>query len=276
MIKQCGILIAFAGLTFQPNIAAAVPASAQAVNAQAAVAAPTVNINPDLIADKATALSQLLFSRELVQSQVSGVLSESLPKSMKSNADFALYEKEYPGLINAIVSAIKPAMLKAYDEKLPLLWFNMAQQYRDNFTPAEIGQLHGFYASPIGVRLIANMRRNTNVDNLLKAAIVNGEANAKVTAAAKAQTIEAIRKTNAQMTPADKLVVFRFENSPVGRKLTLFNPKMQKTQLDWDFYFTDAQLAEFALARGDAITDFTTKADAAKEAQAPSASAAAQ
>jgi hypothetical protein len=266
MMKHWGILIAIAGMTLPSSIAAAIPASPPEVATQAAVAAP-VNINPDLIADKATTLAQLLFSRPLVQSQVGGVLDDTLPRSMKSNTDFALYEKEYPGLIKTVVAAIKPPMLKAYDEKLPLLWFNMAQLYRDNFTPAEIGQLYSFYASPVGVRFIAIVRSNSNMDSTVKAAITEGGSREKVVAASNAQQNQAIRVSNAQITTADKLAIFRFENSPVGRKLALFGPKAQKTQLDWDFFFTEANLSEFARARGDAVTDFMAKADAAKAAR---------
>jgi hypothetical protein len=262
-MKQFGILISFAGLALQPNMATAVPASPPEMPMQTAAA---VNINPDLIADNATALAQLLFSRPLVQTQVGGVLDDTLPRSMKSNADFALYEKEYPGLIKTVVAAIKPAMLKAYDEKLPLLWFNMAQLYRDNFTPTEIGQLHSFYASPVGVRFIATVRRNSNMDSTVKAAIAQDGTKEKVAAASNLQRNQAIRLSNTQITPADKLAIFRFENSPVGRKLALFGPKAQKTQLDWDFFFTEANMADFARARGDAVTDFMAKADAAKAA----------
>jgi hypothetical protein len=264
MIKKSAILLALAAFHLTPAVA--VPVAAPA----AAPATPPVNLAPDLVKDTATELAQLLFSRELVQTQVGGVLDVNLPKSMKSNTDFAIYEKEYPGLIKAVVASIKPAMLKAYDEKVPLLWFNMSQLYRDNFTPGEISQLHAFYASPVGVRFMATIRRNSNADNSLNAAIANGEVNAKVVATVKAETVNAIRRSNAQISPADKLAIFKFENSPVGRKLAQFGPKAQKTQLDWDFYFTESQIAEFARARTEAISDFTTKADAAKTPKAQS------
>ncbi len=262
MFKKLRTALLLAGLGLMPVTAMAVPVAAPTATPET----QPVNLSPELVKDKATDLVQLLFSRELVQAQVGGVLDVNLPKSMKINVDFANYEKVYPGLINVIAASIKPAMLKAYDEKLPLLWFNMAQLYRDNFTPAEIGQLHAFYASPVGVRFMASIRHNTNMDSTLDAAIANGAVNAKVAAAAKANTAAAIRKTAAQISPADKLTIFKFENSPVGRKLAQFGPKAQKTQLDWDFYFSESQLAEFDRARGEAITDFTTKADAAKAA----------
>jgi hypothetical protein len=265
MIKRSGVFLALAAITMPPNMAAAVPASPQVVNAQATTALP-VNINPDLIADKATELSQVLYSRTVVRSQLDSALTVTLPKSMKNTTDYAIYEKEYPGLIAAIVSAIKPAMLKAYDDKMPLLWFNLSQLYRDNFTAGEIAQLHAFYAGPVGVRLMETLRRNSNMDNAMDTAIANGEANAKVAAAVNAQVNEAVRKSNSQISASDKLAIFRFENSLVGRKLTLFNPKAQKAQIDWDFYFTPAQSAEIDQIRTNAIADFIAKADAVKAA----------
>jgi hypothetical protein len=257
MINRTGILLGLIVLTLQAT-------SSTATVPLPAISPVAVNINPDLIPDKATEMAQLLFSRKLVQSQVSNLLDESLPQSMKNNSDFRIYEKEYPGLTDSVILAIKPAMLKAYDDKLALLWSNLSQLYRDNFTPSEIEQLHAFYASPVGMRLMSTVRSNINRDDIANTAVANVELNEKVITDIKIQASEAIRKSNSQISSADKMIIFRFENSAAGRKLVAFNPKAQRIQLEWDYYFTETQLAEFARVRGEAITEFMEKADAAK------------
>ena len=209
-----------------------------------------------LVDDKATELAQFLNSREDMGKQLDRTLSISLPQSMKQVSDFGIYETEYPGLIAAVVAALKPVMLKAYDDKMPLLWANASKIYREEFSPAELDQLVAFYKSPVGIRFI------TSMDAAVKS---QGEPSGEVAAAKKKIDAAAINKTNQQMSAADKLAIFRFENSSLGPKLVTVGPRISKAVLDWDFYFIDEQKKKFLAVRQSAISEFIAKADAAKQ-----------
>jgi hypothetical protein len=219
-----------------------------------------------LVDDKATELAQFLNSREDMGKQLERTLSISLPQSMKQVSDFGIYETEYPGLIAAVVASLKPVMLKAYDDKMPLLWANASQIYREEFSPAELDQLVAFYKSPVGIRFITSMKNNVDTQQMMDAAVKSqGEPSGEVAAAKKKTDAAAINKTNQQMSAAGKLAIFRFENSSLGPKLVTVGPRISKAVLDWDFYFTDEQKKKFLAVRQSAISKFIAKADAAKQ-----------
>ncbi len=245
---------------------ALLPTKSYAVPELAPVVIQDVDINPPLIEDNATEIARFLNSREIISTQVSKVLDVTLPQSMMAVTDFAIYEKEYPGLIAAISASIKPAMLKAYDDKMPLLWSKQSQVIRDNLTSTDIDKLLIFYRSPAGIRLITAIRNNADVSSIVNAAVVSGGPDESVKTALQKETMNAIRKSAAQTSAADKLEIFRFENSPLGRKLPALIPLQQRATLEWDFYFTEEQKNEIAKVRQDAISDFIAKADAAKAA----------
>ncbi len=232
-----------------------------------AIGAQSEFVSSVAVNDNATELAHFLYSRDAMASQVKQTLSTTLPQSMNNVTDFGIFESEYPGLIAAVVSAAIPVMLKAYDDKIPLLWKNISQIYRDKFTPSELDQLAAFYKSPVGVRFINALKSSADNQKYMDAVVVSeGEVTDSIVAASKQVGIQALKKTNAQMSTADKIAIFRFENSPLGAKLLVVGPIMQKALLDWDFYFSDAQRQEFIAIRQSAISEFIAKADAQRQA----------
>jgi hypothetical protein len=225
--------------------------------------APPAKI-PVIMDERAMKLAQLLFTRETVQQQVTNSLEISLRQTLQNNPDNMVLEAEYPGLTNVIISSLKPVMLSAYDEKLPQLWDSLGVFFTTEFTQHELDQLLAFYTGPVGVRYMASLRRNARTTNTLEAGMKAGGLDKTVSDAAKKDTYVAIAKTNAETTAADRIAIFRFENSPVGRKLATTISQSQKIQIDWDFYFTDTQKEFFAKTRGDAVADFVAKMDAAR------------
>lgn len=241
------------------GILAASPATAVpepvAIRAEAVV---DVAIN-----DKATELAQFLYSRDDMAKQLDQILAVSLPQSMKSGSDFGIYETEYPGLIAAVVAALKPVMLKAYDDKMPLLWQTTSQIYWEKFSPAELDQLITFFKSPVGIRFANALKGNVDTQQFMDAAVASeGELTESVTAAKKKAAAAAVRKTNQQMSSADKIAIFRFENSALGPKLASVGPTISKAVMEWDYYFADEKKREFLEIRQAAIREFVAKADA--------------
>jgi hypothetical protein len=223
--------------------------------------------DPLLINDKATELAEFLYAREDMAKDLEQTLGVVLPQSMKSASDFGVYEAEYPGLISAIVAALKPVMLKAYDDKMPLLWKSMSQIYREEFSPAELDQLIAFFKSPAGIRFTNSLKNNVNKQQFMDAAVSSGgELTDEVSGAVEKAKAQAIKKANMQMSSADKLAIFRFENSPLGPKMMVIGPLVQKALLEWDYTFTNEQKLEFVTIRQNTISAFIAKADAEKQA----------
>jgi hypothetical protein len=225
--------------------------------------APPAKI-PAIMDERAIKLAQLLFTRETVQQQVTNSLEISLRQTLQNNPDNMVLEAEYPGLTNVIISSLKPVMLEAYDAKLPQLWDSLGVFFTTEFTQPELDQLLGFYTGPVGVRYMASLRRNVRTTNTVEASMKTGGLDKTVSDAAKKDTYSAIRNANAETSAADRIAIFRFENSPVGRKLATTIPQSQKIQIEWDFYFTDEQRVFFAKTRSDAVADFVAKTDAAR------------
>lgn len=223
----------------------------------------------DLIPDKATDLARFLYSQDVIMGQVGQVLDQSLPIALKNDPDFSIYEEAFPGFVETVVSSIKPAMLQAYIDKMPLLWIRLSQHFRNSFTPAEIDQLHAFYSGPVGIRFIATLRDNADSQAMVNSAVKSDGSKEEMVGAAKEATAQAIRKTRTQLSAADRIAILRFENSPIGRKLGSAGATAQNIVLEWDLYFTQQQLQEFDRVRSVAIEEFLAKVDAEATEQSP-------
>lgn len=250
----------FASLTIA-LISLAYPLSAQAIVAVQAEGAAASSTETK---QQALRLVMQQYSPEKITEQVSEVLDTTLPQSFRNDPQFVELERAYPGLTNVIVASIKPVVLRAYADKLPLLWEQLAELYAINLTSAEIDQIGAFSTSPVGVRYAKALQQNRDLLPAVDAARNASGVDASVSEATKKSLIATIRKASSDISAADRLVIFRFENSLAGAKLTKMMPKMQEITLNWDFYFTEEQKARFVDVRTTAVRDFIAKSDAAE------------
>jgi hypothetical protein len=211
---------------------------------------------------KALDLIQQQYSAEKITKQVSLVLDKALPQSLASDRQFIELEAAYPGLQDVLIGAIKPVMLKAYTDKLPLLWDQLTNLYAENLTVTEIDQISAFSKSAVGIRYAAALHQNQNMSPVVDAARNAGGMDASVTTASRREQMTMIRKATSEISNSDRLAIFRFENSIAGAKITKMVPKLQDILLKWDFYFTEQQKASFIDVRTLALRDFMAKSDA--------------
>jgi hypothetical protein len=225
----------------------------------------------DPLRAKALDLAQRQYSRQRLDNQVSQTLEKSLPDSLRKSPQFIDLERAYPGLIEVIVVAIKPPMLKAYADKAPLLWSRLADHYAATFTSADFDKIFAFLDSPAGIRLRESIASNSTNSATLDAAVKNGPDDmGSMAAASRTDQAKTLRNINSKMSADDRVAIFKFENSPVGVKMAALAPKLQQTMLEWDFYFTDEQKASFNEVRSAAVTDFMARMDAEKESASKS------
>jgi hypothetical protein len=214
------------------------------------------------VLDQAIALAKFLNPETKIQQQVLNTLEATLPKMLQSDPQFVALESAYPGLTNVIVESLKPKMLAAYAQKTPLLWERLGAVYANNLTASELDSLLAFYQSPAGQRLLVGFSQSGNNTNIIRQGHKTGADMDKLAEAAQNDISSTARKVSATMTDADRIAIFKFENSPLGVKLVEIIPKILKASLEWDMYFTDAQRKDFASTRGAAVTGFIAESDA--------------
>jgi hypothetical protein len=254
---------------FAALVTASVSTTILHANAPTTVTSPgTEGALPSEIQRKSLELAKLQAPSERIQKQVAFMVDNTLRKSLSKDPVFVDLEVEYPGIVDAVVQGLRSPMLRAYDAKLPLLWDKMAALYTANLTPADMDAVVAFASSPAGKRYAEALERNASMTATFEAARTAGTNDATVSAAAKREQIAMINKANSEITSADRIAIFRFENSVAGTKLVKMIQKMQDIQLEWDFYFTDEQRAEFADARTTAAREYMAKIDAQKSASA--------
>lgn len=234
------------------------------VGAEIAATDNPVDATVSTASEKALNLVKQQYSADKIINQVSGVLDKTLPQSLVGDPQFAELEAAYPGLAQVIAGALKPVMLEAYTEKMPLLWDQLAELYVANLTSAEIGQANAFSTSQVGLRYAEALRQSQNMRPVLDAVRKADGVDKTVEDASRKAQLNAIRQANLALSAADRIAIFRFENSVAGSKIAKMMPQMQDIVLKWDFYFTDRQKAAFVDARTTAIREFIAKSDGAR------------
>lgn len=76
-------------------------------------------------------------------------------EELAADAELAALEAKHPGLRQAVTLAAREEARVAYGRATELLQADVAQLYRSRFTPAEIGTMSRFFASPTGKALVA-------------------------------------------------------------------------------------------------------------------------
>lgn len=220
-------------------------------------------------------IAQFQFSEVDVLDQVNRTISGPLKLSLANNIQFSQIEQEYPGLIDYTVNAMRPAMVDAYLEKLPLLWNNLGHFYSERFTPAEQADLLKFVGSSAAAELrgLASVSSKDTDKAALLIAIqdAGGKANESTTSLTQNFAENSFKTVIPKLSKESIITVFKFENSPVGQKFAQIQADYYAIQLQWDLYFPGYRSNEFAKVRGDAVTKFIADTDAKRATESATA-----
>ncbi len=128
----------------------------------------------------AVELAEALNSEPLIRTQIAKMLNETMPASFAQNPDMASLERAYPGTIAAVIDAMRPLMTDHMISVLPAMWRDVAPEYANALTAAELRQLLAFYRGPVGVRIGAIMAQGIDYSAGLNRIIANDDATLNV------------------------------------------------------------------------------------------------
>jgi hypothetical protein len=171
-----------------------------ATQAQATAPATTKTATPAQTRVPANALhlATLLGPADKVIDQGLRLWEAAMRAELTKSADDAATAAANPGLVDAVVDAVRPIVRNQLSTKgLPERQQRYARLFADKLTPSDIDQLIAFYSSATGQKVIAGMYAVDQAD----------------------QTIDAMRKHPDGLTAEDALNVTRSRENEVAGKL---------------------------------------------------------
>lgn len=131
-------------------LAATNPAAAR----EAPVAIPAAEANR-LEADK---LARLIYPEMLNRAITAYTIAHIVTPAYHADPGLRSLEKDYPGIIDAMIAAIRPVFAQGRVDALPALWTKTAAVYTSNLSREELQEAIAFYESLDGQRLAAAER----------------------------------------------------------------------------------------------------------------------
>lgn len=221
---------------------------------QAATPAPVAGVDAERIA-VAGQVARVTNSEALTTAQIDKMLNETFPKVFGGDPDMAALEKEYPGLIKALIAAVGPPLRAQTMRELPKLWERLAGVYARHFTTAELRELLGFYPGPAGTRLIAGVARSMDYSELMTDMMRNDTS--VVTAEGMLAGQRAgVRGALQELTSEDRAQLVQFGLSETGRKIWRVTPELRAIVVAWSNEGTAAEEALIEKIAADTVTAF--------------------
>jgi hypothetical protein len=132
---------------------------------------------------------------------------------------------------------MEPIIVAALPRRLPNYRFEIACFFDKSLTQAEVKEVEVFYASPVGQRLITQMRNGADFTKLIGEQIKSG-GDTTITAQDLGGAITpAVQPAVSSLSTEDQLRLVDFSMSSAGRKLTSLNPQL----LDLSARFSNAE-----------------------------------
>lgn len=135
-------------------------------------------------------------------------------------------DRNYPGLTNAVVAAVRPLVAKSSARSLPILHEKIARLAQERLSSAETAELTAFYRSPTGRKALRFMAQSTDGGAAYKSAAENP-------AARSAYKRQAAEKAARELSPADQMVLTEFMKRPVFAKLARMQPQVRQMQAEF-------------------------------------------
>lgn len=236
----------------------AVPASAQSpvqrerAQPQSAAESPIVN---DSYYRLALAVSGDMSDEENVDRMIAALLVQ-----MKEQPQIAALDVGYPGLIDAIGVAMRPAMLEETHRLAPRYMNELRGLYQANLTPVEASRAADFMATPAMRRYRSLMISEISLSSVARD-LVNDQHVSGTTIKNSLET--AGIRAGAKLTPAERAAVGSFMVSPLGLKVVGLNPQKLAIDQKWSNYVSPEAKSSLERVVPSAIADYIEKTDPA-------------
>jgi hypothetical protein len=258
------LLLGLVALTIAPTV------NAQTVVAQTGV--PGTATPASVVADRNSPafkagfeLAKMLRSEENSKAGFEGVFGSSMTETILKDPAAVSLEKEYPGITQSMIDAMRPVAERASLATLPELWAEMASLYASQLTVEEIAVARAYYESTSGRRLISSMIARYDYRTLLQDAAKNDwqfkpEA-MKITVKSNIDTVVG------DMTTAEQAVLVEFSKTSAFGKIRDLNPRLYELAAKFANAASPADEAELEKIATESIKSFmaTHKPKAAKK-----------
>ena len=150
----------------------------------------------------------------------------AIRRQMVANSDLAGAEAASPGILDEILTTMRPVLERQNKRVTAQYRPLMAAAMADYLTPAEAGSVAAFYRSDIGRRLMGNVVKNFDMDQTMAKAV----SEAPVTEAdVNADIVNAVTKGMQGMDAADMAEMGKQAMAnPALLKLQRINPQIQR------------------------------------------------
>ncbi|MEG3147595.1 DUF2059 domain-containing protein [Sphingomonas sp. RT2P30] len=165
--------------------------------------------------------------------QFNKMFATSMPAVMRASPEYQALEKKYPGIIDHVLSRMRPTLGEYSIARMPLLLGRIADIYDTNLTETELRQVLAFYRSPTGIWLIGVIASGSDVSAIFQrgmqnpdSAIDGGDIRAATSGAALPSVI-------AGMTPERMNEIVAFSVTPAGRKVKAIGSQSAAVAAAW-------------------------------------------
>lgn len=169
-------------------------------------------------------LATLSNGGDVLRAQLDKLVTETLPQRMQKDPQVAGAEQRYPGLVQAMVHAMEPALRRRATEKLPPLIERVGAVYAEEMDTPALEQAIAFFESPAGKQLIFNIATKGDLSGVMDEAAANS---GRISEGAVQQTLLRNASGAVQgMGTANSDALFRFTISQAGRLLARANHRV--------------------------------------------------
>jgi hypothetical protein len=177
-------------------------------------------------------LARLLNSEESTITVSERGISDAMPKAMMADPNVKALETQYPGIVDAMVAAMKPILMGHIRSSMPELWTLVGDFYAANLSEADLRAALAFYGSPTGRRIIDLMSAGIDMGPMLDDMVSSGKY--EVTESnLKSSVMPAAARLPGKLTPAEMQATIRFGTSAEGQRVVALTPRVSKLVADW-------------------------------------------
>ena len=181
-------------------------------------------------------IAEMLNSREDTARSLDKAFGPELTKTLSTQPQYAMLEKQYPGITPAIGAALGAELKAAAVAEVPQLWDRLGGIYAETFDLAELQKLLAFYRSAAGKNLVHGVYQNLDTGAMVKRGVDDPEHKA-TSADIDAATRPAAVRAAHQLNSADQQQLLLFAMSPIGVKLLGVNTRLRTAAVEWTGQF---------------------------------------
>lgn len=200
-------------------------------------------------------LAATLNSDEVTKIQFDKMFSKTMPDAMRQVPTYQVLEKQYPGIIMAIVDGSRPIIEAETRKEAPQLIDRLGTLYASYMTDDELGNALDFYGSPTGKWVIETVATNSDATAVMQKAIDDPDAKMVPDDVTKSTINPALPTLVAGMTPDRLKATSAFVATSAGRKIKALQPQVNQISADW----ANAMKADAGPAVGTAMIGIAQK-----------------